>query len=135
LFRSVGYRGIPIAGVPFDEKPACFRTSRRILSGANRRRVCTGRLDQARPVGIGTNKPDAFETAKHVLADFSSPRPDSKPSRNDMMELLASRNVRVVSYPQWRVIDAAEVARGAAVGKPREKFVDVDEMVSVAARS
>jgi ferredoxin--NADP+ reductase len=84
---------------------------------------------------IGTNKPDASETVKHLLADAPSLTAAPEPSREAVLDLLASRGVRVVSYAQWRAIDAAEVARGAAVGKPREKFVDVDEMLSAAART
>jgi hypothetical protein len=48
-----------------------------------------------------------------------------------VLALLASRGVRVVSYDAWRKIDAAEVARGTAVGKPREKFVRVEEMLEM----
>jgi len=80
---------------------------------------------------IGTNKPDSFETVKHVLADAPSlPRP-ADGSREAVVRLLASRGMCPVSYEDWKRIDAAETARGAAVGKPREKFVRVDEMLAV----
>jgi ferredoxin--NADP+ reductase len=72
---------------------------------------------------------------KHLLADAPALSRCAEPSRDAVLELLESRGVRVVSYPQWRTIDAAEVARGAAVGKPREKFVDVDEMLSARTRA
>lgn len=137
LFRSVGYRGIPIAGVPFDEKAGIFPNveGRVVHDGAPVPGLYAVGWIKRGPSGvIGTNKPDAAETVKHVLDDASSGA-GSKPPRGAVLELLASRNVRVVSYPQWRAIDAAEVARGAAVGKPREKFVDVDEMLAAASRT
>jgi ferredoxin--NADP+ reductase len=138
LFRSVGYRGIPIEGVPFDEKAGVFpNVEGRIVDDGEPvpGLYAVGWIKRGPSGIIGTNKPDAFETAKHVLSDLSSAARGAKPSRHDVLELLAARSVRVVSYPQWRAIDAAEIERGAAAGKPREKFVDVDEMVSVAVRS
>jgi len=138
LFRSVGYRGIPIAGVPFDERAGIIPNveGRVVENGSPVAGLYVVGWIKRGPSGvIGTNKPDASETVKHLLADAPSLAAASEPSREAVLDLLASRGVRVVSYAQWRAIDAAEVARGAAVGKPREKFVDVDEMLSAAART
>ncbi len=138
LFRSVGYRGIPIAGVPFDEKAGIVPNleGRVVKDGEPVPGLYVVGWIKRGPSGvIGTNKPDANETVKHLLADSPALAPAPEPSREAVLELLAARDVRVVSYAQWRAIDAAEVARGAVAGKPREKFVDVDEMLSAAARS
>jgi len=134
VFRSVGYRGVPIAGVPFDEKAAVFpnvegRITRdgAVVPGL----YAVGWIKRGPSGVIGTNKPDSFETVKHVLADAPSlPRP-ADGSREAVVRLLASRGMCPVSYEDWKRIDAAETARGAAVGKPREKFVRVDEMLAV----
>jgi ferredoxin--NADP+ reductase len=134
VFRSVGYRGVPIAGVPFDEKAAVFpnvegRITRdgAVVPGL----YAVGWIKRGPSGVIGTNKPDSFETVKHVLADAPSlPRP-AEASREAVARLLESRGVCPVSYEDWKRIDAAETARGAAVGKPREKFVRVDEMLAV----
>ena len=134
VFRSVGYRGVPIAGVPFDEKAAVFpnvegRITRdgAVVPGL----YAVGWIKRGPSGVIGTNKPDSFETVKHVLADAPSlPRP-AEASREAVARLLESRGVCPVSYEDWKRIDAAETARGVAVGKPREKFVRVDEMLAV----
>jgi ferredoxin--NADP+ reductase len=138
LFRSVGYRGVPIVGVPFDERAGIIpNVEGRVMSeGAPLSGFYVVGWIKRGPSGvIGTNKPDASETVKHLLADAPALFTALEPARAAVLDLLASRGVRVVSYAQWRAIDAAEVARGAAAGKPREKFVDVDEMLSAAARS
>ena len=138
LFRSVGYRGVPIAGVPFDERAGIVpNIEGRVVQGGTpvAGLYVVGWIKRGPSGVIGTNKPDASETVKHVLADAPALFTAREPARAAVLELLESRGVRVVSYAQWRAIDAAEVARGAAVGKPREKFVDVDEMLSAAARA
>jgi ferredoxin--NADP+ reductase len=133
LFRSVGYRGVPVAGVPFDEKAGVVPNveGRVTRDGVPVPGLYVVGWIKRGPSGvIGTNKPDATETVRHVLADAPRLPPCPEPSRAAVLDLLASRGVRVVSYPDWCRIDAAEVARGAVAGKPREKFVDVGEMLS-----
>lgn len=136
LFRSVGYRGVAIPGVPFDERKAVIPNveGRVQHNGATLPGVYAVGWIKRGPSGvIGTNKPDSFETAKHVLADLPTLKRAPERSRDALLKLLAGRGVRVVSYADWQRIDAAEVARGAAVGKPREKFVSVDDMLAAAA--
>ncbi len=134
LFRSVGYRGVPIDGIPFDDRSGVFANleGRITRDGTAVPGLYVAGWIKRGPSGIiGTNKPDSFETVKHVLADIPALPACEEPSRDAVSALLAERGVRVVSYEDWRRIDAAEVARGAAVGKPREKFVRVDEMLAV----
>ena len=81
---------------------------------------------------IGTNKKDALETVRHLLADIESqtlldPR---SPEPAAVEELLAARGVRFVSFEDWQAIDQAEVGRGEPHGRPRVKFVRVEEMLS-----
>jgi len=138
VFRSVGYRGVRIPGVPFDEKAGIMPNveGRVVRDGvAVPGLYAVGWIKRGPSGVIGTNKPDASETVKHLLADAEVLPPCAEPSRDTVLAVLESRGVRVVSYAQWRAIDAAEVARGRAAGKPREKFVDVEEMLSAASRS
>jgi ferredoxin--NADP+ reductase len=138
LFRSVGYRGIPLPGVPFDDKAGVIPNleGRVVRDGAPVPGLYAVGWIKRGPSGvIGTNKPDAAETVKHLLADAPLLPACEQPSRAAVLDLLASRDVRVVSYAQWRAIDAAEVARGAPAGKPREKFVAVDDMLAAASHS
>ncbi len=134
LFRSVGYRGIPISGVPFDaENGTIPNDGGRIRDGDE---TITGLYAvgwiKRGPTGvIGTNKPDSQETVRNLLADV--PRlPLCEIADNcALLQLLQARGVQVVDYEGWKKIDAAEIARGRKIHKPREKFVDRGEMLAV----
>lgn len=134
FFRSVGYHGVPIPGVPFDEEKGTMPNREgRILNGQTivPGLYAVGWIKRGPTGVIGTNKPDSDETVKHIFEDMPvlplCPRPDTR----FLLELLKKKNVRAVSFPDWRKIDAAEINRGKVNGKPREKFVTVSEMLSV----
>lgn len=135
VFRSVGYRGIAIPGVPFDEDRGVFRNDAGRVSNADGEPVaglyCSGWIKRGPSGVIGTNRPDSVETVANVIADIPKLMPCPTPSTDDVLNLLANRDVRVVSYEDWTRIDAAEVERGSGSGKPREKFTSVDEMLAV----
>ncbi|HEX6791944.1 MAG TPA: NADP oxidoreductase, partial [Candidatus Krumholzibacteria bacterium] len=134
LFRSVGYRGVPLAGVPFDEKNGVIPNleGRVMENGAPVRGLYAAGWIKRGPSGIiGTNKPDAFETVKSLVADIPSLPRCAEPSRDALVAFLKARGARVVSWDDWRQIDAAEVERGRPLGKPREKFVRIEEMLGV----
>ena len=134
LFRSVGYRGVALPGVPFDEKAAVIpNVAGRVMENGVQAPglYATGWIKRGPSGIIGTNKPDAFETVKSLIADLPSLARCAEPSRDTLLAFLKARGTRVVSYEDWRQIDAAEVERGRAAGKPREKFVRVDEMLGV----
>ena len=134
LFRSVGYRAVPIPGVPVDEERGVFanKEGRLLDKGAPMPGLYAVGWVKRGPMGlIGTNKPDAQETVKAIVADLPTLAPCPEPTAAGVKELLASRGVRVVSYADWQQIDAAEIARGKARGKPREKFTSIEEMLAV----
>jgi ferredoxin--NADP+ reductase len=135
LFRSVGYRGVEIQGVPFDEQNGVFPNEEgRILKGGEPLNgfYAVGWIKRG-PTGIiGTNKPDAIETIQHLVEDVAKLEPCEKPDSDAVLELLAERDVKVVRYEDWKKIDAAEMERGKGAGKPREKFVKVGEMIEAA---
>lgn len=136
LFRSVGYRGVALEGVPFDEKGGIIpnQQGRVVNDGSPVAGLYACGWIKRGPSGIiGTNKPDSFETVKALIADLSSLARCAEPSRDALYTFFRARGVRVVHYDDWCRIDAAEVARGAAAGKPREKFTTVDEMLDVLA--
>jgi ferredoxin--NADP+ reductase len=134
LFRSIGYRGMPIAGVPFDAQRGVFPNREgRIVDGDN---VVPGLYVagwiKRGPTGIiGTNREDAVATVKSLLADLPHLGNASKPGADGLGAFLKDRGIRVVSYRDWQRIDAAEVRRGEADGKPREKFTRIPEMLAV----
>ncbi len=134
LFRSIGYRGIPIKGLPFHDQWGIIPNqegrvadSEHIFPG-----LYTAGWIKRGPSGvIGTNKPDSEETVKHLLEDMSDLNPCKNPSDEAIIGLLKELNVRFISFEEWKKIDAAEIARGQESGKSREKFVSLDEMLSV----
>jgi ferredoxin--NADP+ reductase len=135
FFRSVGYRGVALPGVPFDERSGTFPNlaGRIVRDGQPIPGLYAVGWIKRGPTGvIGTNKPDSIETVKNLLADLPTLRPCPRPDSEVVRELLTARGVRVVDYDAWRRIDAAEVARGQAAGKPREKFVTIEEMLEAA---
>jgi len=133
VFRSIGYRGLAMTGVPFDEKSGVFPNELgRVTSedGSPVPGLYTAGWIKRGPTGIiGTNRADAVETVNALLADLDKLNSPTA-SVNDI-HTTAAANARVITYPEWEKIDAAEVARGEPKGKPREKFTRVDEMLNV----
>ncbi|MFQ5705658.1 MAG: NAD(P)-binding protein [Gemmatimonadales bacterium] len=134
LFRSIGYRGVPIAGVPFDDSRGIIsHRDGRIVDGADvvPALYATGWIKRG-PTGIiGTNRADSVATVNSLLADLPNLDAGTKPGADELKALLKNRGVRVVSYANWQKIDAAEVRRGEAAGKPREKFARMEEMLAL----
>jgi ferredoxin--NADP+ reductase len=134
LFRSIGYRGVAIAGVPFDERGGVFPNQEgRVVDGEN---VVPGLYVagwiKRGPTGIiGTNRADSVATVKLLLEDLPNLDAGKKPGADGVRALLKDRDIRVISYADWQRIDAAEVRRGETAGKPREKFARMEEMLAV----
>jgi len=134
VFRSIGYRGIAMPGVPFDDKWGGVpnELGRVLDNGTPVPGLYTVGWIKRGPSGIiGTNKPDSLETVQQLLEDLptlpSCPEPDTAALRAE----LESKGVRIVNFDDWMKIDAAELANGAAIGKPRERFTRVAEMLAV----
>jgi ferredoxin--NADP+ reductase len=135
LFRSIGYRGVAIEGVPFDAKRGVFPSDRgRILDAAGARvpgLYAAGWIKRG-PTGIiGTNRADAVETVDSLLHDLAALEQGEKAGLGGLAPLLAARGIRTVSFADWTRIDAREIERGSPRGKPREKFPRVAEMLAV----
>lgn len=136
VLRSVGYTGIPIEGVPFDERRGLIlNEGGRVLdshdAGHRVGHYAAGWIKRGPSGVIGTNKKDALETVQHLLADVAEGKllePES-PEPAAVEELLGERGVRFVSFEDWEAIDQAEVGRGEPHGRPRVKFVRVEEML------
>lgn len=133
VFRSVGYRGTPIEGLPFDDRYGIIPNDEGRVSDAEH--VSTGLYTagwiKRGPSGvIGTNKPDAEETVQHLLEDLEALIPGKNPSNEMLINLLKEENVRFITFPEWIKVDEEEIKRGSLVGKPREKFVNVDDILA-----
>jgi ferredoxin/flavodoxin---NADP+ reductase len=138
VFRSVGYRGIPVEGVPFDEERATMRNEGGRVLDEDGRPVpgvyCTGWIKRG-PTGIiGTNKKDATETADLLLEDARSgvlARNDGA-SAEKVDAFLLERGCSLVEYAGWEAIDTAERGLGEPHGRPRIKLVTWDELLQTA---
>ncbi|TFG66482.1 MAG: NADP oxidoreductase [Gemmatimonadales bacterium] len=140
VLRSVGYRGIALPGVPFDEANGVIpNDAGRVTDGpggcARPREYAVGWIKRGPSGIIGTNKPDAVETVESMLADV--PELDADGVNRDpeaVVHLLQDRKIRYVTYDDWKKIDAVEQARGEPQGRPRSKIVQVEEMLRVCGR-
>jgi len=127
VFRSVGYRGTAMPGVPFHEAWGVFENEK----GRIRPGLYTAGWIKRGPSGIiGTNKPCSYETVEALLADKEQLN-CALASSQAVMDLLKLRQVRVVSYADWKQIDAFEIQQGEAKQKTREKLTSVQAMLSV----
>ena len=131
LFRSVGYRGVPMPGVPFDAARGVFPNDAGRI-GTMPGLYAVGWIKRGPSGVIGTNRACAVATVQGLLADV--PRLDARPraAAEGLDALLRGGRPTVVSYADWRRIDEEERRRGAAGGKPREKITRVSDMLSVA---
>ncbi|MGB8275420.1 MAG: NAD(P)-binding protein [Alphaproteobacteria bacterium] len=135
LFRSIGYRGVAMPGVPFDDKAGVFRNvGGRITEDGNKPvpgLYVAGWIKRGPSGIIGTNRACAVGTVAALFEDLAKLDSGSRRGAEGVRGLLAERGVRVIGYSDWQKIDAAEINRGQPKGKPREKFTRVAEMISI----
>jgi ferredoxin/flavodoxin---NADP+ reductase len=139
VFRSVGYRGIPLAGVPFDERTATIPNDHgRVLEhhgGPQRPGEYVSGWIKRGPSGIiGTNKKDSQQTVEALLVDHAAGRvPEPAVSDPDaILSVLADRCPDHITYTHWEAIDAHEQGLGEPHGRPRVKLTRTEEMLHVA---
>jgi len=138
VLRSVGYRGIPLPGVPFHERWHTIPNDKGRVTDNDGNVVpgeyCAGWIKRGPSGIIGTNKADAVESVNCMIEDARglTPVDDDKATPEAVKALLDSRSVRYVSFEGWEKINAAEVAKGEAQGRPRVKFDVVEDFLSVA---
>ena len=135
VFRSVGYRGVGMPGVPFDERAGTIPNAEgRVLDegGAPVQGLyCAGWIKRGPTGVIGTNKKDATETVERLLEDARAGRLPSRSGRA-VEDLLGDRGIGIVMYVGWEAIDAHERSRGEGEGRPRIKLSTWDELLEVA---
>jgi ferredoxin--NADP+ reductase len=139
VLRSVGYRAVPLPGVPFDERYFVLpNRNGRVLTPAGEPLpgvYAVGWIKRG-PTGIlGTNKRDAEETVACLAEDLGAGAlaEPPEPGRERIDALLAQRRPDLVTVEGWRAIDADELERGRAGERPRIKLTSRDELLSAAA--
>ena len=133
VFRSIGYRGVPLPGLPYDERSGTIPNEGGRIAELPGEYV-VGWIKRG-PTGIiGTNKRDAQETVDNVLADLEAGRllEPSEPDRDSVEALLDERKPEHVTYAGWEAIDRAEREAGEPHGRPRVKLTTFDELLDAA---
>jgi ferredoxin/flavodoxin---NADP+ reductase len=141
VFRSVGYRGVPLPGVPFNDDWAVVLNDKgRVLDPGSKQPLVgeyTAGWIKRGPTGvIGTNKSDAAETVASMLEDLAQDahlRPE-QPSAAAAEQMIRDRQPRYLAYADWQRLNAIEVERGRARGRPRLKFTRVEDMLAALGR-
>ncbi len=138
VIRSVGHRGRPLPGVPFDERRGLIRNDGgRVCDEDGTTRsgeYAVGWIKRGPSGVIGTNKKCAADTVAALLEDLAAGRLADPPAAGgEAIEAwLRSRIPELVTWRGWEAIDEHERGRGAPAGRPRVKLVRVPEMVAVA---
>jgi ferredoxin--NADP+ reductase len=141
VLRSVGYQSVPLDGVPFDERAAVVPNAAGRVLGPDGTPLpgeyVAGWLKRGPTGVIGTNKSDAAETARSLLADLAGgsavddaalPRPgvlrypDGAPAPagsrvQALEETLARRGIRPVGYAEWLRVETAEAELARSLGR------------------
>ncbi|MEZ4656653.1 MAG: FAD-dependent oxidoreductase [Caldilineaceae bacterium] len=136
VLRSVGYRGVPMESVPYDERSGVIPNKLgRVMQPASGETVCgeyvVGWAKRGANGIIGTNKPDAGETVDQMIVDLPNTQAAAEPDPQAVVELLQQRNVRYVTMKDWQHLDSLETEAGEQQGRPRVKITSVDEMLNV----
>jgi ferredoxin--NADP+ reductase len=141
VFRSVGYRGVPLPGVPFNESWGVILNDKgRVLDPDTKQPVvgtyAAGWIKRGPTGVIGTNKPDAAETVECMFEDLArgAVLEPTRPEAAAAEALVRQRQPNYVSYTDWLKLNEIEVARGRAQGRPRVKFTSVEEMLAALGR-
>jgi ferredoxin/flavodoxin---NADP+ reductase len=142
VFRSVGYRGVPLPGVPFNDDWAVILNEKgRVLDPQTKQPLVgqyTAGWIKRGPTGvIGTNKPDAAETVTGMLEDLARDihlRP-TQPTPEAVEHLVRERQPQYLSYTDWLRLDEIETRRGKETGRPRVKFTRVKDMLAALGRA
>ncbi|MFN2135919.1 MAG: NADP oxidoreductase, partial [Candidatus Promineifilaceae bacterium] len=141
VFRSIGYRGLPLPGVPFNDSWGVIMNEAGRVIDPQTHKPITGEYTagwiKRGPSGvIGTNKPDALETVDKMIEDLQagSLLEPSKPQAEAAAALIHERQPDYFSFADWEKLDEIEVGRGEASGRPRVKFTSVEEMIEAAGK-
>jgi ferredoxin--NADP+ reductase len=136
VLRSIGYKGVPVDGVPFDEGRGLIHNDGGQVHDGEGHHVpglyAVGWIKRGPSGVIGTNKKDAQETVNKLFADLDAgnvPEAELAADPGAIETLLNERKPDHVTFEGWQAIDAAEVERGKPQGRPRVKFCRVDELV------
>ena len=136
VYRAVGYFGSELSEIPFDEKAGIIPNEKGRVLDSDGKHIqgvyATGWIKRG-PVGlIGHTKSDAIETIAQVIEDKSNWWQPTSLSEESITELLTSRDIDFVGWPEWLRIDAEEKRLGEAQERERIKLVEREDFLTVA---
>jgi ferredoxin--NADP+ reductase len=136
VYRAVGYFGSELDSIPFDHKHGVITNDAgRVLDDSGKHIpgiYATGWIKRG-PIGlIGHTKSDAMETIACVLADRDTWWDPAHADEDDVVQLLTSKGVQFLGWPEWLKIDATEKALGAAQDRERVKLVEREDFLKAA---
>ena len=135
VIKSIGYTTVALdPAIPIDERRGCIQNSGGKIPDQGPGLYCSGWAATG-PSGVllGTMN-FSFDVAKNILHDVDAGEiiVDDRKGGEAVKQLLTERNVQFVTFDDWSRIDQVEREEGRKEGKPREKFVSVEEMVATA---
>jgi len=141
VFRSIGYMGEAIPGLPFDDRRGTLPNDQgQLLDGVDgkllNQEYTAGWIKRGPSGVIGTNKQDATETVSRLKKNWqTSPTPQPKLVQHDLLELLKKKKIQFVSFEDWKKLDKFEIEQGQQNGKSRHKICEVQEMLDLIRRT
>lgn len=141
IFRSVGYRGVPLPDVPFNDRWGVILNQKgRVLDLTTQQarvgEYTAGWIKRGPSGVIGTNKPDAVETVNCMLEDVAAGMTlkPVHPSSDSIEQFVRERQPNYVSFEDWLRLDAIELTKGQQQGRPRVKFTSIEDMLAALGR-
>ena len=141
VFRSVGYRGMPLPDVPFNERYGVILNQKgRVIDPDTQQprlgEYTSGWIKRGPSGVIGTNKPDSVETSSCMLEDMAggATLQTAHPDAASLEQLVRERQPEYFSYADWLRLNEIEIAKGKERGRPRVKFTRVEDMLAALGR-
>jgi len=141
VFRSIGYMGEAIPGLPFDDRRGTLPNDQgQLLDGVDgkllNQEYTAGWIKRGPSGVIGTNKQDATETVSRLKKNWqTSPTPQPKLVQHDLLDFLKKKKIQFVSFEDWKKLDKFEIEQGRQNGKSRQKICEVQEMLDLIRRT
>ncbi|SGB57939.1 ferredoxin--NADP(+) reductase FprA [Mycobacterium tuberculosis] len=136
VVRSVGYRGVPTPGLPFDDQSGTIPNVGGRINGSPNEYV-VGWIKRGPTGVIGTNKKDAQDTVDTLIKNLGNAKEGAEcksfpeDHADQMADWLAARQPKLVTSAHWQVIDAFERAAGEPHGRPRVKLASLAELLRI----
>jgi ferredoxin--NADP+ reductase len=135
VVRSVGYRGLPTPGLPFDDKSATIPNTGGRVEGS-RNEYVVGWIKRGPTGVIGTNKKDSQDTVDTLIDDLTGAEEGEladfpEDHADKLADWLASRQSKLVTSAHWEIIDRHERAAGEPYGRPRVKLPSLAELLRI----